>query len=115
MLRTVLLLPVVLLACATAEEYKDPAVRKEECLRSGGEWGRFGVQDHLNAVYSCVPRTQDGGKPCRNHADCEYLCISKKEARIGTEMTGECAALKTSFGCNTHVDSGQVVGRVCVD
>ena len=89
--------------------------RQQECAASGGQWGRFGVRDHLCGVYSCAPRTADGGKPCRDRADCEYLCVSPKTDRIGAEVTGECARVRTSFGCFTHVDQGKVVGRVCVD
>jgi hypothetical protein len=34
---------------------------------------------------------------------------------MGAEATGECTAVRTTFGCFTHVDGGKIVGRVCVD
>ena len=85
------------------------------CRAAGGQWARFGVRDHLCNVYSCAPRTADGGKPCSNRHDCEFLCVASREAPIGTPVTGACAAYRTSFGCATHVDRGKVVGRVCID
>ncbi len=89
--------------------------KEKECRAAGGEWGRFGAIAHLCGIYSCVPRTSDGGKPCRNRSECEYLCVYRRGAAIGAEVTGECAAVRTSFGCTTQVDSGRVVGTVCID
>lgn len=88
---------------------------EQACRASGGAWGKFGVRAHLDGVYSCVPKTADGGKPCLNRNDCEYLCITTKAAAMGTAVTGECAAVRSPFGCNNHVDGGKIIGRVCVD
>jgi hypothetical protein len=96
----------------------DPVAQKaqeEECRAAGGEWGRFGAIAHLCGIYSCAPRTRDGGKPCRNRSECEYLCVYRRGAALGAEVTGECAAVRSSFGCTTQVDSGRVVGTVCID
>jgi hypothetical protein len=96
----------------------DPVVQKmkeQECLAAGDEWGRFGAIAHLCGIYSCAPRTKDGGKPCRNRAECEYLCVYRRSAALGAEVTGECAAVRSPFGCTTQVDNGRVVGTVCVD
>ena len=71
--------------------------------------------DHLCNIYSCAEGTKDGGKPCRNRADCEYQCVTKSPARLGAEAQGQCAAVKTSYGCHTYVDGGKIVGRICVD
>jgi len=89
--------------------------RESECRAAGGQWARFGVRDHLCGVYSCAPRTADAGKPCRNRLDCEFLCVTSRQAKVGAEVTGECAAFRTQFGCSTHVDGGRIVGRVCLD
>jgi hypothetical protein len=86
-----------------------------ECRAAGGQWSRFGVHDHLCGIYSCAERTKDAGKPCRNRADCEHLCVTNDPPRIGAEAFGQCTAVKTSFGCFTYVDGGKIVGRVCVD
>jgi len=96
----------------------DPVAQKakeEECRAAGGEWGKFGAIAHLCGIYSCVPRTSDGGKPCRNRSECEYLCVYRRGAALGAEVTGECAAVRSAFGCTTQVDSGRVVGTVCID
>ena len=90
-------------------------VREAECRAAGGEWARYGVRDHLCNIYSCAERTRDAGKPCRNRADCEHLCVTERPPTIGAEIEGRCTAVKTSFGCYTHVDGGRIVGRVCVD
>jgi hypothetical protein len=119
MLRVLLLL----LAAGTAHAQNCPPIdleaqkaRQSECRVAGGQWQRWGIHDHLCNIYSCVERTKDAGKPCRNRADCEHQCITKSTtARIGAEAPGECAALKTSYGCNTYVDGGKIVGRICVD
>jgi hypothetical protein len=85
------------------------------CLAAGHVWARFGVHDHLCGIYSCAERTRDGGKPCRDRADCEHLCVTDRAAVIGAEAPGKCTAVKTSFGCLVHVDGGRIVGRVCLD
>jgi hypothetical protein len=89
--------------------------QQQECAVAGGEWSRFGVRDYLCSVYSCAERTKDAGKPCRNRSDCEYLCVDLRDGKLGAEVTGQCAAVKTSFGCFTHVDHGKIIGRVCVE
>jgi hypothetical protein len=90
-------------------------IREKECRAAGGEWSRFGVHDHLCGIYSCAERTKDAGKPCHNRAECEHLCVTSSPPRIGAEAMGQCTAVKTSFGCFTHVDGGRIVGRVCLD
>lgn len=96
----------------------DPAAqsaREQECRAAGGEWGRFGAIAHLCGIYSCAPRTADGGKPCRSRSDCEYLCVARRPAALGAEAAGECAAVRSPFGCTTQVDGGRIVGTVCLD
>ena len=41
--------------------------------------------------------------------------MTKAQPQIGAPAAGECTAVKTTFGCFTHVDGGRIVGRVCVD
>jgi len=94
---------------------QEQKAREAECRAAGGEWARFGVRDHLCGIYSCAERTKDAGKPCRYRAECEHLCVTHAEPKVGAEVVGECAGVKTSFGCFTHVDGGKIVGRVCVD
>jgi hypothetical protein len=91
------------------------AERETQCRAVGGEWARFGVHAHLCGLYSCAARTTDGGKPCKSHSDCQYLCVSGKPAAIGAEVVGQCAAIVSSFGCTTHVGDGKVAGTICVE
>ena len=88
---------------------------EQSCRAAGGAWARFGVHAHLCGIYSCVERTTDAGKLCRDKADCEHLCITDRPAVIGAEASGRCTSLRSNFGCFTHVDGGRIVGRVCVD
>jgi hypothetical protein len=88
---------------------------EQACQQAGGQWARHGVLDHLCGVYSCAERTKDGGKSCRNRLDCEHLCVTDAPPRIGAEAPGKCTAVKTQFGCFTHVDGGRIVGRVCME
>jgi len=114
--------PVLFLALGSAHAQTCPTIDREKekaeksaCRAAGGAWGRFGVRDHLCGVYTCAERTADAGKPCRNRADCEHLCVTERPPRIGAEAEGRCTAVKTSFGCFTHVDGGVIVGRVCAE
>jgi hypothetical protein len=88
---------------------------QQACRAAGGEWARFGAIAYLCGVYSCAERTKDGGKPCRNRADCEHLCVTEKHLPIGAPASGRCTAVKSSYGCYAHVDGGRIVGRICVD
>jgi hypothetical protein len=76
--------------------------------------GALGCATTCCGVYSCAPRTGDGGKPCRNRLDLRVPVRHQPQAKVGAEVTGECAAF-TQFGCTTHVDGGRIVGRVCID
>ena len=88
---------------------------EQACNAAGGQWARHGVLDHLCGIYSCAERTKDGGKPCSSRAECEHLCVTEAPARIGADAAGKCTAVKTSYGCFTHVDAGRIVGRVCTE
>jgi len=96
-------------------DLEEQKAKEAQCAAARGQWARFGVRDHLCGVYSCAPRTADAGKACRGHAECEYLCVYNREAKVGTQVTGECAAYRNAFGCTTHVNGGTIVGRVCID
>jgi hypothetical protein len=116
----VLALLVIASAAAYAQECpkldpEEQKVKEQQCRAAGGEWSRFGIYAFLCGHFTCAPRTRDGGKPCRNQSDCEFQCISDSTQRIGTEVPGKCAAVRTSFGCHAFVDGGRIVGRICVE
>jgi hypothetical protein len=98
--------------CPPIDAQKQKA-EEQACRAAGHEWGRFDAIAYLCNLYSCAERTKDGGKPCRDRADCEHLCVTDEAPRIGKEANGRCTAVKTSFGCFTYVDGGRIVGRVC--
>ena len=113
---------ILLVLVATAQAQNCPPIDAERqktaehaCRAAGGAWARFGAHDHLCNIYSCAERTKDAGKSCRNRVDCEHACVTSNPPKIGAEATGRCTAIKTNFGCFTHVDGGRIVGRVCVD
>lgn len=100
--------------CPTIDMDKQKA-EERACRAAGGAWARHGARDYLCGIYTCVERTTDAGKPCFNRADCQHLCVTEAPPRIGAEAQGRCTAVKTSFGCFTHVDGGKIVGRVCAE
>ena len=114
LLLTVAALPAAAQDCKPIDLEAQKA-EERACQAAGGKWSRFGVRDHLCGIYSCAPRTADGGQVCRNHSDCDYLCVYSRQAPVGTPVTGECAAYRSSFGCVTHVNGGVIAGRVCLD
>jgi hypothetical protein len=112
----------LLLACALAHAQNCAPVDLEKqkadeqaCRAAGGQWGRYGVINHLCNVYTCAERTRDGGKPCSNRADCQHQCVTESAAVIGAPASGRCTSIVTSFGCFTYVDGGRIVGRICVE
>jgi hypothetical protein len=50
----------------------EPPKTKEGCDACGGKWGRHGLAD----VEVCICKTKDGGKECRDEADCETQCVA---------------------------------------
>ena len=42
-------------------------------------------------------------------------CPRIDPAALGTEVAGECAAIRSAFGCNYQVDGGRIAGYACVD
>ena len=96
----------------------DPQVQladERKCRAEGGVWARHGIADATCNVYTCAPRTADGGRRCLNRIDCQYLCITKQPFPLGTPVVGQCAEVWTEFGCFNYVDGGKMVGRLCRD
>ena len=71
----------------------------------------------ISQTESCDCRTHDGGKRCRDGAECEGMCIAAEEPE--REVTnagppargffvGRCSTLVTVYGCNRMIDRGAV-------
>ena len=89
-----------------------PAPRTpEDCRACRGDWGVHG----LAGVASCNCRTTDGGKRCKDGADCQGMCIAaeepeREEVDPGPPargfFVGRCSELTTVYGCNRIIDRG---------
>lgn len=102
----------------------------EQCrTRCNGRWGPHGMA----GVPSCLCRTGDNGKACRDRADCEGACIFDPQE---TEVLdpgppprgyfgGKCSEFVTAFGCLRRISKGaraagpvdlqQLPPKVCID
>lgn len=93
------------------------AVLLAACRLSGG--------DHLNGMTgrSCVYKTADGGKECRDGKECESGCLlelTKEESDIiqqggKIEKAGKCAETKPVFGCFSYLSDGKIIRGLCTD
>jgi hypothetical protein len=88
----------------------EPPKTKEGCDACGGKWGRHGLAD----VEICICKTKDGGKECRDEADCEAQCVAGEKDFVVEEKgpppkghwKGRCAEYATTFGCHRFVPKG---------
>jgi len=110
-----------------------PAARpktREACAACNGSWGRHG----LSEVESCLCRTKDGGRPCRDGADCEGLCLVGDDAKLEVVdpgppargfFVGRCSEYEGVFGCLRVISRGvrdrgpqpaeRAVDEMCID
>jgi len=89
-----------------------PPRTAEECRRCRGEWKTHGIADQE----SCVCRTTDGGKKCRDGADCQGRCIAAPDdpEREVVEpgppprgyFVGRCSEVTPVFGCRRFIERG---------
>jgi hypothetical protein len=87
-----------------------PPATREGCDACQGKWGRHGLAD----VESCICKTKDGGKECRDEADCEAQCVAGDQDFVVVEKgsppkghwKGRCAEYATTFGCHRFVPKG---------
>lgn len=87
-------------------QYGDAAT-KQECLRKGGMWQKWGL---AQLEYCQIP-APDGGQPCNDASECSVgSCIS-----FSRELPGECQTYKNTFGCFSEVKNGEVALALCVD
>jgi hypothetical protein len=88
----------------------EPPTTKEGCDACNGKWGRHGLMD----VQSCLCKTRDGGKPCRDGAECQAQCLAGDDDFVVVEKgpppkghyQGKCAEYQTTFGCFRFIPRG---------
>jgi hypothetical protein len=82
-----------------------------ECRACNGDWGVHGISQ----IPSCNCRTTDGGKTCRDGADCQGLCIADENPQREVSdagppprgfFLGQCSPYKTMYGCFRLLERG---------
>jgi hypothetical protein len=89
-----------------------PPVTPEACRACRGLWAVHG----LDVKESCNCRTTDGGKKCRDGADCQGMCIvaaGKPDVEVVQAgppargfFVGRCSDFVTVFGCHPVIERG---------
>jgi hypothetical protein len=83
---------------------------KEACGACNGVWAIHG----LGETEACNCRTKDGGKLCRDGAECEASCIADENrfevVQAGPPAkgfyVGNCSEFETAFGCFKFIAAG---------
>ena len=123
--------PVAAPSAHTSAQPKTPPTSEAACKsQCNGEWGRHGLAPND----SCLCRTSDGGKRCRDGAECEGECtladppateVVEKGPPARGHFVGTCSAFTTVFGCLRRLGRGQLAqgpvdlsdppGKLCAD
>lgn len=111
---------------------KNPPTSEAECLSSScnGKWARHGLAQNE----SCLCRTNDGGKACKDGAECQGECVLAdppatevvdKGPPARGYFVGTCSPYTTTFGCHARlgqgvakagpVDLSEPPGKLCAD
>ena len=84
---------------------------KAGCDKCKGQWARHGIAE----AETCICRTSDNGKACRDGAECEGACLLRLEDKFEVDVpgppprghyTGRCSEFDTAFGCHRSIPSG---------
>jgi hypothetical protein len=103
---------------------------KAGCDACKGLWAKHGIAD----TESCICKTKDGGKTCRDGAECEGTCLVSDDAKFEVAVpgpppkgsfAGKCSEYDTAFGCHRMIARGtgargpvteeEAAERLCVD
>jgi hypothetical protein len=95
---------------AQAPEAPVRPTTKAACDACRGRWGIHGLAE----TKSCVCRTKDAGKICRDGGDCSALCIADEKKFEVKEAgppprgyyVGKCSTYDTVFGCFKLIPNG---------
>ena len=84
---------------------------ESQCAACNGEWKIHG----LSRAPSCNCRTSDGGKLCRDGAECQGQCVAEERAEqeiidpgppARGRFVGRCSEFATVFGCRRFIPRG---------
>jgi hypothetical protein len=103
---------------------------KAGCDACKGLWAVHGIADSE----SCICKTNDAGKACRDGAECEGMCMLAEDANFEVvepgppprgHYVGRCSEYDTVFGCHRMIPNGtrakgpavadEAAQRLCVD
>jgi hypothetical protein len=103
---------------------------KAGCDACKGLWARHGIAD----TESCICKTKDAGKACRDGSECEGTCLVGDDVKFEVAVpgppprgffTGRCSDYDTAFGCYRMIPNGthakgpatedEAAHRLCVD
>ena len=85
-----------------------------ECRACNGDWGIHGMLDSHNDRPSCLCRTRDAGKTCKDGLDCEGECevvegkveVSEPGPPPRGYFVGRCTEFDRVFGCRKLLMDG---------
>jgi hypothetical protein len=103
---------------------------KAGCDKCQGQWAKHGIAE----TETCICKTKDAGKVCRDGSECEGSCLLTGDAKFEVAVpgppprgsfTGKCSEYDTTFGCYRSIPSGtrakgpvtedEASQRICVD
>jgi hypothetical protein len=96
---------------ATATPAGSAPTTKQACDACSGKWGKHGIADQE----SCICKTKDGGKACRDGDECTGQCLATDEAAFEVTVKGppakgywrgQCSEYDTTFGCHRTIPAG---------
>ena len=97
----------------------EPAT-EQGCSTCRGEWAAHGMLGTM----SCLCPTPDGGKRCRDGAECQGECVTDgtdHEVTVAGPPTlgffvGKCSRFRTTYGCHRVISTGALqAGSVPLD
>lgn len=87
--------------------------QSKACKQKGGKMQSGGRMQS----YVCVIKYTDGGKSCRDKADCQGKCIESGGAfeTIGKNAVGQCQKSSEPWGCYAEIKAGVKQAWMCRD
>jgi len=97
------------IAAATTAAPERPKTR-EACQACQGKWGIHGLAE----VETCICKTRDSGRACRDGSDCQGQCLAEANGFVVVDKgpppkgyyRGRCSEFDTTFGCNLMIPEG---------
>jgi len=94
----------------TAQPLTEIPETAADCKKCNGVWGVHG----LAQVESCLCRTNDAGKTCRDGGECQGACLASEDGFEVVEKgppakgfyRGSCSEFTIAFGCHLFIPKG---------